>query len=247
MNKVFILGANSFVGKSLHNLIKKKEKSYLVSKEKINFSDPSTFKSINFNNSIIVDCININIGNEKNIFDCNVTGFSQFIEYLKNNAVNFKYIYISSISVLSKESIETSPYVTSKKMAEQFLINSGVNYQIMRLSYPIGKNENSNRLISRLIDNLKYNKPITVNNILINLNNISDVVEAIYREFSKSGIFFISNNQYVYLKDIVLFLKDKLNSKSTVEVLETQNQFQPLSEHPFVSTVGIKSTLLQMI
>jgi nucleoside-diphosphate-sugar epimerase len=247
MNKVFILGAKSFVGKSLHDLIKDKEESYLVSKEKINFLDTATFQNINFNSSIIVDCINVNNGNEKDIMNCNITGFSSFLNYLKKNATDFKYIYISTVSVLSKESVETSHYVKSKKNAEEFLINSGINYQIVRLSYPIGKNENSNRLISRLIENLKNNKPISVNNVLINLNCISDVVKEIYHQFSNSGIFFISNNQYLYLKEIVLLLKDKLNSKSTVEVFETQNQFQPLSEHPFIPSVDIKSTLLQMI
>ena len=216
-----------------------------LNKVNLNFLDENSFSNADFSNSIIFDFININNGNEEEIKTCNNYGFQKFVDHIKKSNHNVNYVYISTISVLSDVS-EQNAYVKSKKAAELYLINSGINYQLQRLSYPIGKGENNKRLISRLISDLRANKDITINNVLLNLNPVKDVVEAIYKEALKSPTTFISNNQYLYLKDVVDFLKRELNSKSVVISKEVKNSFTPISDYP-IKCGDIYETLREMI
>jgi len=246
-SKIFILGAGSFVGRFFFDHIKEKENCSLISKNEINFLDLKTFSNIDFNNSIILDCINVNNGTENEIMECNYFGFQKFCNYLKANQTIVKYVYVSTISVLSQEAVESSAYVRSKKIAEDYLMQSGIDYQLMRLSYPIGKGENSNRLISRLISNLKADRDININDISINLNYINDVVLQMYAELSKSKQVFISNNIYAPLKEVVFYLKARLGSKSNITITEAIDYFKPLTKTPFTPSLDLKSVLSEML
>ncbi len=247
MSKFLILGKNSFVAGALFDLVKNKEEALLISKDDLDFTNKNTFKNIDFDNSTIIDCVNVNNGNSEEIMRCNVNGFKDFCNYIRSTAKSIKYVYVSTISVLSEDAIASSVYVQSKKQAEEYLISSGIDYHIIRLSYPIGPGENKNRLITRLINNLKDNQLIKINNILINLNDINDVVKSMYGSFFKSKISFISNNKYMYLSDVVFFLKERIGSQSLIEVIEVKEQFSPLSDTPFLESTNIKNTLLKMI
>lgn len=247
LERIQILGENSFVGKSLYNFLASKcLESQIISKQTLNFLDVSTFSNLIFSNSIIIDFVNVNNGVESEIMNCNFYGFKNFIDYLKSTQINVTYVYISTISVLSVTAVNSSVYVKSKKLAEDYLIDSGLNYQIQRLSYPIGRGENNKRLISRIIKDLKEGKTITVNNTLINLNDINDVVNGIFSQLLKNRISFISNNKYLYLSDIVFFLKEAIKSKSQINVEELENKFVPVSDTP-TELSDIKETLLKMI
>ncbi len=248
MSKIYILGSDSFVGKVFYSTLKDHNKEcYPLSKKELNFLKPETFSSFNFNNSVIIDFINVNNGVEKEIMDCNYLGFTFFCKYLLSNAENFKYVYVSSVSVISEEIVNANAYVRSKKLAEDFLTVSGIDYRLIRLSYPIGKNENKNRLITRLINNLKADKHISVSHTMVNLNSVEEVAEHIYLHLLQNKELFVSNNWYVDLCDIVLFLKQHLNSKSNIEMTEAAFQFTPISETPYVANRSIYETLLEMI
>ena len=247
LKKIYILGGNGFVGRSLFDFLKAREQCFLVTKEQINFLKPETFSNLSFDNSIIIDCVNVNNNKELDIMDCNYRGLLSFTAYLGKTAVSFNYVYISTISVLSDESVKTNVYVRSKKMAEDHLLSSGMDCQIIRLSYPIGSGENKARLISRLIGNLRLNESILIQDVLINLNDIGDVVAAIYDHLLKEPLIFISSNQYISLSEVVYFLKKQLNSESKIEVKKTDAQFTPKAHEPFVPSKNIKDTLFSML
>ncbi|MBL7932166.1 MAG: NAD-dependent epimerase/dehydratase family protein [Bacteroidia bacterium] len=243
----YILGENSFVGKTLFEYMKDKTHCYLVARKTIDLLNPATFSNIDFSNSVIIDCINVNNGNKEEIVRTNVSGFTNLINYLKQKAVNLKYVYMSTISVTDETAVKGSAYVNSKKTAEDTLMASGLDYQIMRLSYPIGKGENKSRLFPRLISQLKNNEPVTVNDILINPNAVEDVVKDIYHQLQGPKITFISSNNYFSLAGLVLFLKENLRSESSITVNEAKEQYLPKSETPFEESQTIKQRLLQMI
>lgn len=243
----YILGENSFVGKNLFEYMKDETDCKLVPRKVIDFLDPATFSNLNFANCRIIDCINVNNGNKEEVIRTNMTGFSVFIGYLKQQVVKVKYVYISTVSVMDEVAVKSNPYVFSKKAAEDILISSGLDYQIMRLSYPIGKNENKSRLFPRLISQLKNNEPVTVNDILINPNAVEDVVKDIYHQLQGPKITFISSNNYFSLAGLVLFLKENLRSESSITVNEAKEQYLPKSETPFEESQTIKQRLLQMI
>lgn len=247
MPKIYILGENSFVGKTLFHLIRDKEECELVSKAQINFLKEESFSNVDFSNTIIIDCVNVNNGNEKDITQCNYEGFVGFCKYLLKSAVNLKYVYLSTISVVSEEASRTSSYVKSKKNAEDYLMSSGLDYQIMRLSYPIGKGENKNRLISKMIDSLKQDKNITIQDVQINFNDVVEVCENIYTQLLKNKVTFISNNNYTSLFDTVVYLKKVLHSNSFISKTDVAEQFMPKSETPFRQRKTMDELLMSCI
>ena len=247
MAKIYILGQNSFVGKALYAFIRDKENCQLVSRQEIDFLSKETFSNINFDNSIIIDCINVNNGNADQIMKCNYTGFVDFCTYLKKSHQNVKYVYISSISTIAEEIVDKNVYVGSKKKAEDFLISSGLDYQIVRLSYPIGKGENKDRLVSRMIDLLKNNKEINIQDIQINFNDVNEVCVSIYDQLFKDRVIFVSNNSYTSLYDAILFLKKALKSDSIIHKTDVEQQFTPKSEKPYTSKRELKELLLTLV
>jgi dTDP-4-dehydrorhamnose reductase len=245
--KMFVLGGNSFVAKVFHEVVKDHENVFALSKEELNFLEPASYSIFDFSNSIIVDFVNVNNGNEQDIMACNYYGFSSFCRFLKGHAFNFRYVYISTISTLCEQHVAASPYVRSKKLAEEFLMKAGIDFQIMRLSYPIGKGESKLRLISRLIQSLKEGQNLEISNYLINLNYVKDVAKHIYQNISRETQIFVSNNQYVLLGDAVLLLKDMLKSASQLLILDVKYQFAPMSDNPYVPSRNIKDVLIDMI
>lgn len=247
MAKIYILGQNSFVGKALYTIISDKEDCHLISRSEIDFLNKETFSNINFDDSIIIDCINVNNGNADQIMKCNYTGFVDFCTFLKKSHKNVNYVYISSISTISEEVVAKNIYVASKKKAEDFLISSGLDYQIVRLSYPIGKGENKDRLVSRMIDLLKHNKEINIQDIQINFNDVNEVSTSIYDQLLKDRIIFVSNNIYTSLYDAILFLKKTLKSESIIHKTDVERQFTPKSEKPYASKIELKDLLQTLL
>lgn len=239
LKKCYILGSSGFLGKNL--LLHKPENFFCVGidKSQIDFLNAESFSNIYFSDEIIIDCINVNNGVEEDIFNCNVKGFELFIEHLKHHNFSGKYVYISTISVLDEGALRGSAYVRSKKKAEDHLKESGLDYQIIRISYPFGQHENPQRLLPRLTNQLRNNLPVKLNNIKINLNFIEDVVEAIFNSIGKNQEIFISNNQYVTLGDLVERIRYKLNSSSTIEIESSGTSFMPISETPYTCKYNV--------
>lgn len=204
-----------------------------VNRMKIDFLKPDSFLNISFSNETIIDCINVNNGVAEDIMNCNLKGFKWFVDYLTQHDFSGKYVYISTISVLDDAALKGSVYVRSKREAEDYLKQSGLDYQIIRISYPFGKKENPQRLLPRLKKQLENNEPVKINNIKINLNFIEDVVNTVFNSIGKNCEMFISNNQYVYLEDVVYRMKQKLRSESVIEILPAKTSFMPLSETPY--------------
>jgi nucleoside-diphosphate-sugar epimerase len=213
----------------------------------IDFVKPESFLNMSFSNEVIIDCININNGVEKDIFNCNVNGFKMFIEYLKGNSFSGKYVYVSTISILDDEAVKGSAYVRSKKDAEDYLKASGLDYQIMRISYPFGKNENPQRLLPRLKQQLQSNQLLKITNIKVNLNYVEDVSKAIFDFIGKSREVFVSNNQYVLLGDVVRRMKQKLGSKSEIILENANSNFTPLSESPYACRYDVLDKLEEVL
>lgn len=218
-----------------------------VSRKQIDFLNAESFSNISFSNETIIDCINVNNGVAEDIIKCNISGFIMFVEHLKRNNFSGKYVYISTVSTLDNEAVKGSVYVKSKKEAEDYLKQSGLDYQLIRISYPFGKNENQQRLLPRLKKQLENNLLIKVNNIKINLNLIDDVVKAIYDCIGKNKEVFISNNQYVLLGDVVMRMKHALKSKSKVELEPSATSFIPLSETPYYCNYNVLDKLEEVL
>lgn len=249
MQKIFLLGSTSFVGSNIVLELKKHYDVVELARPNFNFLDPETFTQINFSNAIIIDCINVNNANNSEIENCNIKGFKIFIDYLMKNHSNVKYLYFSSISVLSKTIISQNSYINSKYVAENYLINSDITYHIVRLSYPIGKGENNTRLTSRLIKSIKNGEKITLSDIKINLTPIECISENIFSLtlFNNNKITFLSNNIYIPLLELVYKISELLNIKPNYIITKSSDHFEPTSDTPIRCDVNLLDCLKNMI
>jgi len=186
---VTISGANGFVGKNLRKLLHKK-KVNLVSITRKNFQNykletkiisPNLSKNISISKLKKCHAFIHLIGTGKQ----NTTTDYEYVNVdLTKNAIALcrkakikKFIFISGLGV-SKNT--TSTYFISKYKAEQLIINSGLNYTILRASYIIDKNDPLSISLTRQIKNgtiiipgsgTYHLQPISIN----------DVAEVIYR------------------------------------------------------------------
>ncbi|MGI0003123.1 MAG: SDR family oxidoreductase [Nitrosopumilaceae archaeon] len=186
---VAISGANGFVGKNLRRLFNKKGIN-LVSITRRNFQNykletkiisPNLSKNIPISKLKKCHAFIHLIGTGKQ----NTTTDYEYVNVdLTKNAITLcrkakikKFIFISGLGV-SKNT--TSTYFISKYKAEQLIINSGLNYTILRASYIIDKNDPLSISLTRQIKNgtiiipgsgTYHLQPISVN----------DVAEVIYR------------------------------------------------------------------
>jgi dTDP-4-dehydrorhamnose reductase len=249
LQKLFLLGSTSFVGK---NLVVELSKHYEViefSRPYFDFLDPISYSTIDFSKSIIVDCINVNNGNMNDIENCNSNGFRLFLDNIIQHHKQTKYIYFSTISVISDEIVSQNNYVKSKLLAEDYLKESGILHHIIRLSYPIGKGENKLRLTSRLIKDIKNKERITISDIKINLTPVKCLAENIFQltQFEENKTTFFSNNVYISLQDFVETIGELLSIKPNYIINKSETHFEPISENPIGCDVKLLDCLKEMI
>ena len=128
--RILLVGGTGYLGRNLRqSLLNNKFSVYTTGTKTtkdpkqfvIDFDQPNTFKSLdNLKFDIIlllaskIDSIKTNSLNHSDL-NSNVLGFGKFLEYLKNNRVGDKLIYISSMTVYSRENI--SPVIETGKLA----------------------------------------------------------------------------------------------------------------------------------
>jgi len=210
--KYIVLGNNGFIGKNIFTMLKKSNCSVLgLSRNTFDITDNNDYKKYDFSNSIIIDCI-ASIDDIQNNFKVNVDSLSNFINYLNEYAKSFKYIYFSTTSTQLDNQVIENSYVKSKYLAEELIRQHLTDYKIIRLIFPFGMGENSNRLISRLSKKIKNKEQLKISNVTLNLTPI----EFLKVEFlslindNKFEINFTDGKVY-QLIDIVRLLYIKLN------------------------------------
>ncbi len=236
-----VLGSSGFLGSNIKNVLDKNGllcKSYM--RAVFDMNDERTFKNVELINSsevTIIDCIARIDGNEFQLEKTNVTGFSKWINYLKQNFPKIKYTYLSSYSVLLSSIYTTNIYIRTKRTAEGILKNSGLNYKIIRLVFPFGKGESSNRLISRFIKKIHAGEKITIDSFSTNFTPItefnSDCIELL--KSNASEINYASSN-LISLKELVEYMYFKLKNEpnyilSDKElIIEVKNNYKKNSD-----------------
>ena len=131
-----------------------------------------------FHLAALVGVDNVAVNPQKTA-DTEIEGIKRVVEFARNN--NAKVIYSSTSSVYD---IIDSPtmYNSSKMFAEQYLVNSGVQYSIARLFNVYGKHQESKMVVARFLKRALENQPLFVygsGNQTRDFTFIEDVVEAL--------------------------------------------------------------------
>lgn len=206
--KYYILGSNGFIGSNLYFAFEKNGLNVIaLDRNNFDITKKDDYKRIDFSNSTIIDTIASIDDSEDEIFKVNVNGLKNFINYLKNNCKNYRYVYFSTASVSDKEMICNNHYVKSKHEAEKLIRKNILNYQIVRLVFPFGRGEKKTRLISRLIEQIRKGEQLAFSEVTLNLTPIEYITTNISMLLKSEQKEIILTDGSIYkLKEIVDFL-----------------------------------------
>lgn len=210
--KIFVLGAEGFVGRHVVVGVEKAfEQVFALSRKEFELGNVSQYPKFSFSGSIIIDCTSKIDGNPEDIYSNNYESFKTFIDYLVKQHTSFRYVYFSTLST-NNNLTSANAYVKSKYLAEQYLINNVKDYQIVKLSFPFGKGESANRLLSRIINKIRNNEPLLISNIDLSLMPISclreDIVKTLNSGFNTLQYY---NTHIINLETVVKFIYQQLN------------------------------------
>jgi nucleoside-diphosphate-sugar epimerase len=240
--RIAVTGANGFVAQHTRNLLNKKGvKLYGIARR--NFSNYkseskiiSPITSISDISSMLKNCDAlihlIGSGTESNAYSyksVNLNLTKTVIEICKRTKIK-KIVYISGLG-LSNNSI--SSYFISKYKAEQEIINSGLDYTILRASYIIGIND---PLTINLTNQIRHGKILIPGNGDYHLQPIfvGDVAELIYqsvtsKKFSKKIINLVGPEKVTFSEFVKLFLGKR---KTRIQHVELDHAFRDALDNP---------------
>ena len=223
--RIVITGANGFVAKNVRKLLANKGVN-LFSISRKNFSNYKSEKKIISPNLRINDISgklkNCNalvhlIGTGRQTAnstyeEVNVENTKKIIQLCKKSKIK-KLVYISGLGVSSKS---VSSYFISKYRAEKEIIESGLDYTILRASYIIGKNDPLTKNLTNQIKRKKIQIPGS-GKYHIQPIFVHDVAKVIFnsiisKKFSKKIIELVGP-ETVTFKEYVKLFKGKSNVK----------------------------------
>ena len=231
---IFVLGSGGFVGKHISNGLKLcSDDIKTLAQQDFQLGNFAHYAKYPFSDSIIVDCISKIDGTPEDVYDNNFVKLTGFIDYLRYHHAGFVYIYFSTISTSNQKIKDQNYYVKSKAHAEEYIEENLPDYSIVQLSYPFGKGESPKRLISRIIDKIKLQEKLIINDLRLSLMPIDqlekDSCELISISEKKVQYF---NSKFISLEEVVRFIYDKLGmpynyaiaEKSGMEILPARKK-----------------------
>ncbi len=240
--RIAVTGANGFVAQHTRSFLNKKGvKLYGISRKNFqNYKSESKVISSSTNiNEISTKVKNCHalihlIGTGKQTIDSNYKSVNleltkKIIEICRKSKIK-KIVYISGLGV-SENSI--SSYFISKYKAEREIINSGLDYTILRASYIIGKNDPLKNNLTNQIQTGKIIIPGKGNYHLqpIFINDVAEIIyqSVISKKFSNKIIDLVGPEKVTF-KEFVRIFKGKRKIK--IENIELENAYRDALHNP---------------
>ena len=264
--KILICGANGNVGKNLVYFLSKKYQIYAIYRynnknfyknKNVNWikSDLKDRINLKLNPDYVVNCIATHTFSKRqkllDYYNSNIRAISNLIEFSKQKKVK-RIINLSTINVygkvtkkiLTEKIVFNNPNIVgiTKFFGEQLLRNNFTNYINLRLPGILCINNTKKYpIISRLLEDLKKNKEVTIVNKNALFNNVIDTYE-----ISKIIEKIISNNKNlnsatvnvcaskpIQLNKVLSLLIKKTNSKSKIKYLTKKKYSYSISLNKF--------------
>lgn len=175
---IIVLGAGGFVGRQIFEALKVRfPNTKGLLRGDFDIGNPETYATYNFKNTTVIDCIAQIDGDFEALTRNNFDSLRRFADYIRGHATPARYIYLSTTAADGAPS--ENAYVRSKQLAEDYLLQALPASRILRLSFPFGKGEKSNRLISRLILRIKNGEKLKLDNVTLNLTPVAFLTDHI--------------------------------------------------------------------
>ena len=235
LSKIVVTGASGFIAKNLRKYLSEKNIDLIsISRNDFKkFKSESKIISKDYDEKKLLQLIKnsdalihlVGIGQQSVNSDYNMinTEFTQHIVNLSKKANIRKIVYLSGLGVSTKT---TLGYFISKYNAENFIINSGLDYTIFRPSYIVGTDDMFTKYLKRQIKNGEINIPGS-GTYSIQPIHISDVVKIIFEstlqpKFKNKIIDLVGPDFITFEKYVKLFSK---GTKTSIKKIKLEDAY----------------------
>lgn len=242
LSKIVVTGASGFIAKNLRKYLSEKNIDLIsISRNDFKkFKSESRIISKDYDEKKLLQLIKnsdalihlVGIGQQSVNSDYNMinTEFTQHIVNLSKKANIKKIVYLSGLGVSTKT---TLGYFISKYNAENFIINSGLNYTIFRPSYIVGTDDMFTKYLKRQIKNGEINIPGS-GTYSIQPIHISDVVKIIFEstlqpKFKNKIIDLVGPDFITFEKYVKLFSK---GTKTSIKKIKLEDAYHDAITNP---------------
>ena len=242
LSKIVVTGASGFIAKNLRKYLSEKNIDLIsISRNDFKkFKSESRIISKDYDEKKLLQLIKnsdalihlVGIGQQSVNLDYNMinTKFTQHIVNLSKKANIQKIVYLSGLGVSTKT---TLGYFISKYNAENFIINSGLNYTIFRPSYIVGTDDMFTKYLKRQIKNGEINIPGS-GTYSIQPIHISDVVKIIFEstlqpKFKNKIIDLVGPDFITFEKYVKLFSK---GTKTSIKKIKLEDAYHDAITNP---------------
>ena len=242
LSKIVVTGASGFIAKNLRKYLSEKNIDLIsISRNDFKkFKSESRIISKDYDEKKLLQLIKnsdalihlVGIGQQSVNSDYNMinTEFTQHIVNLSKKANIQKIVYLSGLGVSTKT---TLGYFISKYNAENFIINSGLDYTIFRPSYIVGTDDMFTKYLKRQIKNGEINIPGS-GTYSIQPIHISDVVKIIFEstlqpKFKNKIIDLVGPDFITFEKYVKLFSK---GTKTSIKKIKLEDAYHDAITNP---------------
>ena len=242
LSKIVVTGASGFIAKNLRKYLSEKNIDLIsISRNDFKkFKSESKIISKDYDEKKLLQLIKnsdalihlVGIGQQSVNSDYNMinTEFTQHIVNLSKKANIQKIVYLSGLGVSTKT---TLGYFISKYNAENFIINSGLDYTIFRPSYIVGTDDMFTKYLKRQIKNGEINIPGS-GTYSIQPIHISDVVKIIFEstlqpKFKNKIIDLVGPDFITFEKYVKLFSK---GTKTSIKKIKLEDAYHDAITNP---------------
>ncbi len=242
LSKIVVTGASGFIAKNLRKYLSEKNIDLIsISRNDFKkFKSESKIISKDYDEKKLLQLIKnsdalihlVGIGQQSVNSDYNMinTKFTQHIVNLSKKANIQKIVYLSGLGVSTKT---TLGYFISKYNAENFIINSGLDYTIFRPSYIVGTDDMFTKYLKRQIKNGEINIPGS-GTYSIQPIHISDVVKIIFEstlqpKFKNKIIDLVGPDFITFEKYVKLFSK---GTKTSIKKFKLEDAYHDSITNP---------------
>ncbi len=235
LSKIVVTGASGFIAKNLRKYLSEKNIDLIsISRNDFKkFKSESKIISKDYDEKKLLQLIKnsdalihlVGIGQQSVNLDYNMinTEFTQHIVNLSKKANIQKIVYLSGLGVSTKT---TLGYFISKYNAENFIINSGLDYTIFRPSYIVGTDDMFTKYLKRQIKNGEINIPGS-GTYSIQPIHISNVVKIIFEstlqpKFKNKIIDLVGPDFITFEKYVKLFSK---GTKTSIKKIKLEDAY----------------------
>ena len=240
--KIVVTGASGFIAKNLRKHLSEKNVDLIsISRNDFkNFKSESKIISKNYdgkkllqlikNSDALIHLVGIGKQSVNSDYDAINAELTRHVVDLSKKANIKKIVYLSGLGVSAKT---TLGYFISKYNAENFIVNSGLDYTVFRPSYIVGTDDMFTKYLKRQIKNGEIGIPGS-GTYSIQPIHISDVVKIIFKsalqpKFNNKIIDLVGPDFITFEKYVKLFSK---GTKTSIKKIRLEDAYHDAITNP---------------